>query len=212
MVKRGASLAGIVTLLLFSAFAFGIETIPGAGGTLYRPDGTIGHNAGTLIISGNTVNINDLDRYGASVALATTFFREGLDGKSIEEQFRAARAAVLAYRGPTASERQQALEQCERGVRCYTPWGDVLGVSITAGESRTTTIRDPSDAVTSVSTEETPVTLLKSISIQYGINCYCYDGPCYCTKFLAIRVVIMTSRGPCVFDKVMRIGPPIACS
>ena len=212
MVKGRVSLAGIMALLLFSCCTFGQVTISGAGATLYRPDGTIGHNVGTLIISGNTVNINDLDRYGASVALATTFFRDGLEGKSIEEQLRAAISAILAYQGPTRRELQEAAQQCESGVRGFTPlWSD-LAVSIIAGESRTTTIRDPSGAVSNVSTEETPATLVRAIAIQYGINCWCYDGPCYCTKFLSIRVTIMTGQGPCVFERFMRIGPPIPCS
>jgi hypothetical protein len=212
MAKGRVSFAGIVAVLLFGAFASGTEIISGAGALLTRPDGTMAHNAGTLVLSGNTVTVHDLDTRGGGITLASTYFRDGLGGKSIEEQFRAARAAVLAYRGLSTRERHEALEQCERGVQCHTPWGHVLGVSIIAGESRTTTIRDPSGAATNVSTKETPVTLVESISIQYGISCCCYDGPCTCTKFLAIRVVIMTSIGPCVFDKFMRIGPPIPCS
>ena len=212
MVNGRVSLVGIIALLLLGGSAFGVEIIAGAGALLTRPDGTMAHNTGTLVLSGNTVTVHDLDARGGGITLASTHFRDGLDGKSIEEQFRIARAAVLAYRGPTARELQQALEQCERGAECYTLWGHVLGESIIAGELRTTAVRDPSGTVSDVSTEEMPVTLVKSISIQYGISCCCYEGPCTCTKFLAIRVVIMTRTGPCVFDKVMRMGPPIPCS
>lgn len=207
MVKGRASSAGIVAVLLFSALTFGAEIISDAGNLLIRPDGTYSYNVGILVISGDHLTIHD-----AGVALATTFFRGGLEGKSIEEQFRAARSAILAYRGPTSRELQQAAEDCERGTVGPTPWAVVLSRSIIAGQSSTATATDLSGRATDVSADETAVTLVKAVTIQYGIQCWCIEGPCSCYRFLSIRVTIMTDRGPCVFTTTMHIGPAIPCS
>ena len=207
MAKGRVSLAGIVAVLLFGAFAFGAEIISGAGCQLTRPDGTSDYNVGILVISGDHLTI-----HAGGVTLATTFFRGGLEGKSIEEQFRAARSAIRAYRGPTSRELQEAAEDCERGIVGPTPWAVVLSRSIIAGRSSTTTTTDPSGRVTNISGEESSVTLVRAISIQYGIQCWCYEGPCTCYKFLGIRVTIMTDQGPCVFTTTMHIGPAIPCS
>lgn len=137
-------------LLLFSALTFGAEIISDAGNLLIRPDGTYDYNVGILVINGNRLTI-----HAGGVVLATTLFRGGLEGKSIEEQFRAARSAILAYRGPTSRELQEAVEDCERGIVGPTPWAVVLSRSIIAGQSSTTTTTDPSGRVTNISVEET---------------------------------------------------------
>ena len=207
MAQGRASLATIVALLLFSAFTFGAEIISDAGNLLIRPDGTYDYNVGILVISGDHLTI-----HAGGAVLATTFFRGGLEGKSIEEQFRDARSAILAYRGPTRRELQEAAEDCERGTVGPTPWAVVLSRSIIADQSSTTITTDLSGRVENISAEETSVTLVKAISIQYGVQCWCYEGPCICYKFLGIRVTIMTDRGPCVFTTTMHIGPAVPCS